>query len=135
MKFVEIIYAIYLLPAARKHLLKVKQQLQNNTYEKIIETSLTVSDSHKPIISIVKSYFWACRLLPKCNCLPRSIALFQYLKAAGFKVEHKFGVNKDNNKLAAHAWVEYQQKPLNESENLKQRFKTLNIQKTVTNSK
>jgi len=129
MKFVEIIHAIYLLPAARKHLLKVRQQLQNNTYEKLIEATFVVSDSHKPIISIVKSYFWACRLMTKCNCLPRSIALFQYLNAAGFKVEHKFGVNRDNNKLAAHAWVEYQQRPLNESENLKQRFKTLNIQK------
>ena len=125
MKFVEIIQAIYLLPAARKHLLKVKQQLQNNTYNKLIEAPFTVSSSNKPIITIVKSYFWACRLLSQCNCLPRSIALFQYLNAAGFKVEHKFGVNKDNNKFSAHAWVEYQQIPLNESENLKQRFKSL----------
>ena len=65
------------------------------------------------------------RLIYDCQCLPRSIALYQQLKSQGYAVEHKFGVAKESGKLAAHAWVEYQHKPLNESIELKNRFKVL----------
>jgi len=126
MTFVEIIHTIYLLPTARKHILEVKSHLQKDTYNKLISTTITINNNMS-IISIVKSYFWASRLINKCHCLPRSIALFQCLNAAGFYVKHKLGVNKTNSNIAAHAWVEYEGLPLNESKDLKQRFETLEL--------
>jgi len=83
------------------------------------------TQSEIQILTIVKSYFWAARTIKECRCLPRSIALYQYLKSAGFDVEHKFGVNKQDKKLAAHAWVECQHEPLNEPSDLKLKFRVL----------
>lgn len=114
-----------LVPKAMQHLLKVLKQLQDKSYLEIINQAYENNPSKGPIKVIVKSYFWASRLLKDCECLPRSIAIYQHLLAAGHDVQHKFGVNKDNQELAAHAWVEYKQKPLNEAIDLKLLFKVL----------
>lgn len=40
------------------------------------------------------------------DCLPRSLALFKYLRRSGFPVRHIIGVRQ--HPFAAHAWVEHQ---------------------------
>lgn len=125
MNIVNISRTLYLLPRARKHLLLVMQKLKVQSYVELINEPFDAVHSKQSVQNIVKSYFWAARLIKDCHCLPRSIALYQSLKAVGLEVEHKFGVNKLNEKLAAHAWVEYQHQPLNESEDLKSKFKVL----------
>jgi len=126
MKWSDIISILQLLPRSRKHLIWVKKQLQTNSYDVLINQIYPESSINKLSIKIiVKSYFWASRLVYNCRCLPRSIALYQQLKSLDYDVEHKFGVAKKNKNLAAHAWVEYQHKPLNESVDLKKLFKVL----------
>lgn len=44
------------------------------------------------------------------DCLPRSLALFGYLRSAGFRVEHVIGVRAYP--FAAHAWVELNGRPV-----------------------
>jgi len=125
MKLSELFSIVLLLPKARKHLVMVNKKLVTISYVQLINESSCVSIEPRSIEVVVKSYFWATRLVKNCHCLARSIALYQYLKEAGYEVEHKFGVNMLNQKLAAHAWVEYKHKPLNESSDLTKRFKVL----------
>ncbi len=47
--------------------------------------------------------FFYLRKAPK-DCLPRSLALFRFLRAMGFPVEHCIGVKRFP--FSAHAWVE-----------------------------
>jgi hypothetical protein len=115
-----------IMPQSRKHLIWVKSQLETVSYDLLINKKYEVLVNQTSVNVIVKSYFWASRLIYDCHCLPRSIALYQQLKSLGFDVKHKFGVNNSDEKFAAHAWVEYQDKPLNESEDLKKKFTVLN---------
>ena len=48
--------------------------------------------------------FFLIRNAPK-DCLPRSLALFRFLRSAGLAVEHCIGVQRFP--FQAHAWVEY----------------------------
>jgi len=130
MNFVNKIQTLFIVPAARKHILKVIGMLKQSPYEKLINLNYEKITTRLSMDKIVKSYFWASRTIKKDLCLPRSIALYQYLKAAGYAVEHKFGVNKKDQTLAAHSWVEYQQLPLNELPNLKDKFKVMEKIKT-----
>ena len=125
MKLIEFIKAIRLLPQSRVHLIWVKKQLKIIGYQQLIHQIYPSHVSKDSMVVIVKSYFWACRLVKNCDCLPRSIALYQGLKFLGYEVEHKFGVNKKDSTLAAHAWVEYHDEPLNEAVDLKIRFTVL----------
>ena len=122
MKLSEFAQLVQMLPQSRKHLISVKSQLKTVSYDVLIKQSQDSFVKKGSLNVVVKSYFWASRLVYDCQCLPRSIALYQQLKSLGYDVRHKFGVNKSAEKLAAHAWVEYQQKPLNESKDLKKRF-------------
>lgn len=103
----------------------VINQLKDFGYEKVLSQNYGVQQSSHSINDIVKSYFWASRLISKNLCLPRSIGLYQCLKKNGYEVEHKFGVNTSNNQFTAHAWVEHLGQPLNEHRNLYLRFKVL----------
>lgn len=114
-----------MLPSAIKHLLQIKSQLKNISYQKSIKQQYDSSKPGQSINNIVKSYFWGSRLIYNCHCLPRSIALYLHLKGLGYQVEHKFGVNKQNAELKAHAWVEYNNEALNESDDLLSRYKVL----------
>ena len=125
MKLTDIIRTLQLLPQSRKHLIWVDEQLKTVSYQKLINSTSAFQANSKSIQSVMKSYFWACRLIKNCQCLPRSIALYHCLKSMGYEVEHRFGVNRKDSGLAAHAWVEYQGEPLNESKNLYQRFTVL----------
>jgi hypothetical protein len=50
------------------------------------------------------------RLLRRDDCLPRSLALYLFLRARGFPVRHTVGIADDP--LRAHAWVELDGQPL-----------------------
>jgi len=125
MNLIDFTQSILLLLQSRQHLIATKQQLETISYQQLIHQPFNTKKKNRSIQVIVKSYFWACRLVQGCDCLPRSIALYQNLKSAGYQVEHKFGVNKGDKELAAHAWVEYQGEPLNEAEDLYSRFTVL----------
>jgi hypothetical protein len=49
--------------------------------------------------------FWLFRRAPN-DCLPRSLALFRFLRDLGFAADHCIGVHRYP--FHAHAWVEYQ---------------------------
>jgi hypothetical protein len=122
MTLFEKIQAVLLIPRSLWHLIKVKNSLKTKPYlELLIETG-PLAQSKIPVIVIVKSYFWSCRLIPNCKCLPRSIALYQKLSSMGYDVKHRFGVLKSDpkNNFSAHAWVVLDGKALNESKNLNQ---------------
>ncbi len=125
MKLPKTIQILQLLSKSRKHLIWTKEQLKTVSYQKLIQESYLAPKSNDSMGIVVKSYFWACRSIKDCHCLPRSIALYQNLISAGYDVQHKFGVNNKDENLAAHAWVEYQGEPLNESDDLKNRFTVL----------
>lgn len=46
------------------------------------------------------------------NCLARALTLWIMLKNRGIDTDLRFGMKKENQKLLAHAWVEYLGKPL-----------------------
>jgi hypothetical protein len=46
------------------------------------------------------------------KCLARSLTLWFLLKREGIETELKFGMKKENEKLLAHSWLEYDGKPL-----------------------
>ena len=48
------------------------------------------------------------------NCLPQSLALWWLLRRCGITTELRIGVRKDKGELQAHAWVEYQNRPIND---------------------
>lgn len=62
------------------------------------------------------------RVAPFGRCLAQSLALGRLLQQRGIAVELVFGQSKVNQKLAAHAWLEYQGKPINESTNVAQHY-------------
>jgi hypothetical protein len=51
-----------------------------------------------------ENVFWRRR--GQQDCLPRSLALFLFLRRAGIRVEHKIGARRVPT-VAIHAWVEY----------------------------
>jgi len=53
--------------------------------------------------------FWISRGAAR-DCLPRSLALFAYLRRCGLPAKHVIGVKRFP--FAAHAWVEVEAKPL-----------------------
>ena len=116
---------LLLLPSARRYLKTITDELNNSDYKQVLERPLGSFKKSK-VENIVKSYFWAARTVRNCRCLPRSIALYHHLKALGYDVEHKIGVNKTE-KINAHSWVELNNKPLNEHPDLYQRFTVLEL--------
>jgi len=48
-------------------------------------------------------------------CLQRSLALLWLLRRNGISAELRIGVQKPEGKLLAHAWVEVEGKPVNDS--------------------
>jgi hypothetical protein len=54
------------------------------------------------------------------DCLPRSLALFAFLRASGVPARHRIGVKRFP--FSAHAWVESEGRPLGDDESSPQRF-------------
>lgn len=59
------------------------------------------------------------------TCLRRSLALQKMLSERGISTELKIGVQKDAKQIIAHAWVEYQGKPVGEREHISEQFSPL----------
>ena len=64
----------------------------------------------------------AARPLPYASCLPRSLALWWLLRRRGIPANIHVGVKKEKGDFRAHAWVEYQEMVLADSEDVRHRF-------------
>ena len=65
----------------------------------------------------------ATRYLPgETKCLPRSIALLALLRRGGIECELRIGIGKTDPALEAHAWVEINGVPVNETSDVAQRY-------------
>ena len=59
------------------------------------------------------------------TCLRRALTLQRLLAKRGISTELKIGARKDNGKLNAHAWIEYQGQTIGEPEEITERFSVL----------
>jgi Transglutaminase-like superfamily len=59
---------------------------------------------------------------PWANCLKQSLVLWTVLRSQGIVSELRIGVQRESDKFAAHAWVEYQGTILNDTDDVHQRF-------------
>jgi hypothetical protein len=59
------------------------------------------------------------------TCLRRALALQKLLSEHGIAAELKIGVRKEAGQLSAHAWLEYQGKPLGEPERITEQYAAL----------
>jgi hypothetical protein len=66
--------------------------------------------------------FFLMKRVPK-DCVPRSLALFRFLRLAGLPVEHCIGVRRFP--FAAHGWVEYRGHVVQDDPSRQSTFKTL----------
>lgn len=67
------------------------------------------------------------------TCLRRALTLQKMLAQRGIASELKIGVRKEADQLSAHAWLEYQGKPLGESEQIVEKF--VELMKAATGGK
>ncbi len=125
MKLLDLFHAFLLVTSAREHIKNIQLQLEYVPYDQLVNQDHKLVTKKQSAIAIAKAYFWASRTLKKGNCLPRSIAMSQYLKASGYEVNHRIGVNKSQGCFSAHSWVEYKNNPLNEHVDLHKRFTIL----------
>ena len=58
----------------------------------------------------------------RATCLRRSLLLWWLLRCRGIDTVLRVGVNRDSGTLQAHAWLELRGKPLNDPEDISQRF-------------
>jgi len=59
------------------------------------------------------------------TCLPQSLLLSWFLKRRGITADLCFGVNKTETQLEAHAWVEVRGIPINDTEDVRERYTPL----------
>lgn len=64
----------------------------------------------------------AHHVLPPDNCLTRSLCLQWLLRRHGIDTELRLGVKLDEGQLHAHAWVEMGGHPVNDREDVAERF-------------
>ncbi len=60
--------------------------------------------------------------LCRANCLPRSLTLWWLLRRQGIASELRIGVSKTGERMEAHAWVEKDGTPLNDRDDVHERF-------------
>ena len=58
----------------------------------------------------------------RANCLKKSLVTRWLLNRKGIETDLKIGVNKDDGKFNAHAWVEFQGMVLNDTADIDERF-------------
>lgn len=56
------------------------------------------------------------------NCLERSLALWWLLRRRGLSGQLRIGVRKREGKFEAHAWVEFEETVLNDSEEVHRHY-------------
>lgn len=127
MKSFEFFKTIANLPLAIWHVLKTHLKLRKdkNIIFEIRNAQNLKYQNNKPKTHVVISYFWATKIFPNIQCLPRSLALFQKLQKSGCDVEHKIGAHSNSIGTGFHAWVEFKGIPLNESQDSIKKFKEL----------
>jgi hypothetical protein len=64
----------------------------------------------------------AHHVLPVGNCLTRSLFLQWLLRRRGVNAELRIGVRKEQGQFEAHAWVEYEGRPINDAPDVSKRF-------------
>jgi len=57
------------------------------------------------------------------TCLPQSLTLWWLLRRQGIESDLRFGARKEAERMEAHAWVELDGVPLNDTLDVDQRFK------------
>lgn len=73
----------------------------------------TVSNPHEEVERHRLMMFLLHKQFPfSGRCLARALTLWIFLERKGIKTNLRFGMKKEDEKLAAHAWVEYKEKPL-----------------------
>ncbi len=60
--------------------------------------------------------------LVRSTCLQESLALWYLLRRQNISSSLRIGVRKGSGKFEAHAWIEYEGRPLNQSEELHQHY-------------
>jgi hypothetical protein len=58
----------------------------------------------------------------RATCLRRSLVLWWLLRRDGIETVLRVGVNRDSGSLEAHAWVEFQGRPLGDDDDIATRF-------------
>ena len=61
----------------------------------------------------------------KATCLPQACLVWWLLRRRGIAAELKIGVRKDGQALCGHAWVEHENRPLNDDQGLSKRYAKL----------
>src|SRR5687767_14995405 len=59
----------------------------------------------------------------RAKCLPESLTLWWLLRRQGIESQIRFGARKNDRRMEAHAWVEFEGTPLNDSTDVSERFK------------
>lgn len=59
----------------------------------------------------------------RAKCLPESLTLWWLLRRQGIESQIRFGARKNAQRMEAHAWVEFEGTPLNDSTDVSERFK------------
>lgn len=59
----------------------------------------------------------------RAKCLPKSLTLWWLLRRQGIESQVRFGARKNARRMEAHAWVEFEGTPLNDSTDVGERFK------------
>jgi hypothetical protein len=59
----------------------------------------------------------------RAKCLPESLTLWWLLRRQGIESQIRFGARKNDRRMEAHAWVEFEGTPLNDSRDVSERFK------------
>ena len=59
------------------------------------------------------------------NCIPRSLALFRYLRRSGVPALVRFGIVKSGDSIAGHCWVEADGRPVAERDDPTRRFSVI----------
>ena len=59
----------------------------------------------------------------RAKCLPESLTLWWLLRRQGIESQIRFGARKNARRMEAHAWVEFEGTPLNDSADVRERFK------------
>ena len=59
----------------------------------------------------------------RAKCLPESLTLWWLLRRQGIESRIRFGARKNARRMEAHAWVEFEGTPLNDSTDVGEHFK------------
>ena len=97
---------------------------QHSNTKKVVpeELQLEVARSVARMVSVAAHHG-----LYRTNCLKKSLAAWWLLARRGIESELKIGVNKDEGKFNAHAWVEYRGNVLVDTADVGERFSSFEV--------